>query len=70
VRQQKAAQLKQVVSESKLQNCNKFNKFIFTLFTGKIGHDQEARRRAESQSGEKRGLESIHKVIEHLMDAS
>ena len=39
VRQQKASELKQLLSEKKIQNIDKFNKLIFTLFATKIGED-------------------------------
>ena len=36
VRQQKSALLRQMVSENKSQNCDKFNKFIFSLLAAKL----------------------------------
>jgi F0F1-type ATP synthase membrane subunit b/b' len=41
LRQQKANQLRQVVSESRMHSCDKFNKFIFALFASKIDLDDQ-----------------------------
>ena len=41
LRQQKANQLRQLVSESRTHSCDKFNKFIFALFANKIDLDSQ-----------------------------
>ena len=61
--------MKQIVSENKNQNTNKFNKFIFSLLAAKIEKDR-TEEEAEGFKGETKNLERIHRIIEHIMDSS
>ena len=69
LRQQKSLELKQLMTEKKAQNSDKFNKLIFSLFAAKLAQESQEGYGKE-QKEEKKGLEQLHKLMEHLMDSS
>ena len=69
LRQQRSLELKQLMTEKKAQNSDKFNKLIFSLFAAKLAQESQGGYGKE-QKEEKKGLEQLHKLMEHLMDSS
>lgn len=57
--------------ENKAYISDKFNKFIFSLLAGKIQEEICCNDTLENRpKSEQSNLESIHKIIDHIMDGS